>query len=205
MIATRAQQLFAWVKNLLRAARTPPARVTTERRYSQAVPKPQPQAPPPTPAQQPKAPVAPAAPPARPLSAVEILQIEPGISPAELASRAGVTLSYARSLVRRRNKTAPAPAKAAVPPPSREVSSLKGQVKDLAKRLHETEGRLGQLNTPEPAVRAEPVCRRTEVLDRSKAGASAAQIAEVMQIPQGEVEFILKVARIGSTSKAKKV
>jgi hypothetical protein len=43
------------------------------------------------------------------MSAVEILQNEPNLTPAELARRAGVTLSYARSLVRRRQNRAAAP------------------------------------------------------------------------------------------------
>jgi hypothetical protein len=47
--------------------------------------------------------------PVAPLSAVAILDQEPDLTPAELATRAGVTLSYARSLVRRRNaKRSPA-------------------------------------------------------------------------------------------------
>ncbi len=48
-------------------------------------------------------------PPVRSMSAVEILQNEPNLTPAELAQRAGVTLSYARSLVRRRQNRAAAP------------------------------------------------------------------------------------------------
>ena len=40
-------------------------------------------------------------------SAVEILENEPDLTAAELAKRAGVTLSYARSLIRRRMRSGP--------------------------------------------------------------------------------------------------
>jgi hypothetical protein len=60
----------------------------------------------PTPPEPPKPTISvnpePIAPP-RPLSAVAILQSEPNLGAAELAERAGVTLSYARSLIRRRS------------------------------------------------------------------------------------------------------
>jgi hypothetical protein len=105
--------------------------------------------------------------PIRAMSAVEILQNEPNLTPAELAERAGVTLSYARSLVRRRQNRASAPV-----------------VWPVAPRTAQT-----------------ALSSRTQVLDRSASGAAVDAISEDLGIPEGEVEFILKVDRIKKTLK----
>jgi hypothetical protein len=95
------------------------------------------------------------------------LQNEPNLTPAELAERAGVTLSYARSLVRRRQNRAAAPVVWPI--------------------------------TPRPPQTA--VCNRTQVLDRTSSGAGVGAISEDLGIPEGEVEFILKVDRLKKTLK----
>jgi hypothetical protein len=90
--------LVNWIRS--RFAPAPPAAVQPP---VSPAPVPLPYVPPPSmPAAEAKAPV-------RPMSAVELLQNEPNLTPAELAQRAGVTLSYARSLVRRRQNRAAAP------------------------------------------------------------------------------------------------
>jgi hypothetical protein len=115
-------------------------------------------------------PVAEAKLPARPISAVELLQNEPNLTPAELAARAGVTLSYARSLVRRRQNRAAAPV-----------------VWPIAQR-------------PVGAAQV-AASNRTQVIDRTAAGSTVNSICEDLAMPQGEVEFILKVDRLKKTLK----
>jgi hypothetical protein len=120
--------------------------------------------PPPMPAPEVKAP------PVRPISAVEILQNEPNLTPAELAQRAGVTLSYARSLVRRRQNRAAAPV-----------------VWPIAPRI--------------PVTAQVSASSRTQVIERSAAGAGIPMISEELGVPKGEVEFILKVDRLKKSFK----
>jgi hypothetical protein len=110
------------------------------------------------------------APPVRPISAVEILQNEPNLTPAELAQRAGVTLSYARSLVRRRQNRAAAPV-----------------VWPIAPRI--------------PVTAQVSASSRTQVIERSAAGAGIPMISEELGVPKGEVEFILKVDRLKKSFK----
>jgi hypothetical protein len=126
-------------------------------RFFPATPQTLPEAPKPTISVSPE----PAAPP-RPQSAVGILQSEPNLTAAELAERAGVTLSYARSLIRRQSLSAASAARRKAP-----------------------------ATTP---TRVD--CTRTRVLDRYAKGINAAAIAEELNIPLGEAEFILKVAKI---------
>ena len=142
------QKLFHWI----RAHFAPTAEA--------AVPEPQPFL---RPAAEPKL-------PARPISAVELLQNEPNLTPAELAARAGVTLSYARSLVRRRQNRAAAPVVWPVAP--RTVGGAQVAASN-----------------------------RTQVIDRVAAGATVNSICEDLAMPQGEVEFILKVDRLKKSLK----
>jgi hypothetical protein len=80
------QKLFQWIRSRLSPA-------------VQVVPEPAPVL---KPAVEPRQPL-------RPMSAVELLQNEPNLTPVELAEQAGVTLSYARSLVRRRQNRSATP------------------------------------------------------------------------------------------------
>ena len=141
-------RLFHWIK----ARFTPAAEA--------AVPEPPPL---PRPVAEPKQPT-------RPISAVELLQNEPNLTPAELAARAGVTLSYARSLVRRRQNRAAAPVVWPIAP----RTSSGAQV---------------------------AASNRTQVIDRVASGATVNSICEDLAMPQGEVEFILKVDRLKKSLK----
>lgn len=109
-------------------------------------------------------------PPVRSMSAVEILQNEPNLTPAELAQRAGVTLSYARSLVRRRQNRATAPV-----------------VWPIAPR--------------NPVTAQVTASSRTQIIERSAAGAAIPMISDELGVPKGEVEFILKVDRLKKSFK----
>jgi hypothetical protein len=113
----------------------------------------------PRPALEPKQPV-------RPMSAVEILQNEPNLTPAELAERAGVTLSYARSLVRRRQTRTAVPV-----------------VWPIAPRIPASSSQTAAAS-------------RTQVIERTAAGVSITSICEDLGMPKGEAEFILKVDRL---------
>ena len=132
--------------------------------------------------------------PTVPLSAVAIFEMEPGLTPAELAARAGVTLSYARSLVRRRNaKRSPAIVRTVVGEPS--VAVLQTQVRDLARRVEKAETR--ESRTAAPLA----VARRSQVLDRNAAGVPVNIISDELGIPLGEAEFILKMDRLKKSLK----
>jgi len=132
-------------------------------------------------------------------SAVEILRNEPNLDAATLAARAGVTLSYARSLIRRRKakplvattrpvRTAPAAASF-----MQTQALLQTQVADLARRLDNP----GESIAKPPAL----LSRRTQVLDRSAAGIGAKRISEELAMPMGEVDFILKVDQLKKSLK----
>ena len=142
--------------NWIRSRFTPPVQVVVE--------------PPPPPIPSPM-PAPEAKPSVRPMSAVELLQNEPNLTPAELAERAGVTLSYARSLVRRRQNRAAAPV-----------------VWPIAPRTSAT-----------IAPRSDST--RTLVIERTAAGVGVPAICEDLGMPKGEVEFILKVDRLKKSLK----
>jgi hypothetical protein len=103
-----------------------------------------------------------------------------------------VTLSYARSLIRRRNaKTFTPPARIAAPDGS--VALLQSQVRELARRIDHTDDCMVR----PPAS----LSRRARVLDRQAAGIATTRIAEELAMPMGEVDFILKVDRLKKTFK----
>ncbi|HYI96078.1 MAG TPA: hypothetical protein VEX68_21220 [Bryobacteraceae bacterium] len=141
----------------------------------------------------------PPAAPERPQSAVELLRNEPNLDAATLAARAGVTLSYARSLIRRRKaKALLAPARPVRPAPAaasfmQTQALLQTQVADLARRLDNP----GESIAKPPAL----LSRRTQVLDRSAAGIGAKRISEELAMPMGEVDFILKVEQLKKSLK----
>lgn len=133
-----------------------------------------------------------------PLSAVAILDNDPNLTAAELAKRAGVTLSYARSLVRRRKAKAvhaPAVLRPAAAEPN--VSVLENQVRELARRVEQTETHVLRA----AATAAPKSSCRTQVLDRSAAGLSIDAISGELGIPAGETEFILKMERLKKSVK----
>jgi hypothetical protein len=125
--------------------------------------------------------------PERPQSAVAILRNEPNLQAAELAARAGVTLSYARSLIRRQQAK---PFANSLRPmfPDSGVAVLQSQVRELARRVEHT-------------VEHTDVSRRAQVLERNSAGAASTAIAEQLCLPQGEIDFILKIERIKKSLK----
>src|SRR4051794_36405718 len=143
--------------NWIRSRFTPPVQVAVE-------PPPAPPIPSPIPAPEAK-------PPVRPMSAVELLQNEPNLTPTELAERAGVTLSYARSLVRRRQNRAAAPV-----------------VWPIAPRTS-------------AAIAPGSASTRTQVIERTAAGVGVPAICADLGMPKGEVEFILKVDRLKKSLK----
>ena len=133
------------------------------------------------------------APPVERQSAVDVLRNEPNLDAATLAARAGVTLSYARSLIRRRKaKALVAPSRPVKPAAAASIlqtqALLQNQVNDLARRLE----------NPQESIAKPPalLSRRTQVLDRSAAGLASKRIAEELAMPLGEVDFILKVEQL---------
>ncbi len=126
-------------------------------------------------------------------SAVAILDRNPDLTAAELAEKAGVTLSYARSLVRRRQAKRSIALTRAISPDTG-LQSLQSQVRELARRVEMTDGRA-------LSSASAPVSYRTQVLDRSAAGVAIEVIAEELGIATGEAEFILKIDRMKKSSK----
>jgi hypothetical protein len=125
--------------------------------------------------------------PERPQSAVAILRNEPNLPAAELAARAGVTLSYARSLIRPQQAK---PLANSLRPmfPDGGVAVLQSQVRELTRRVEHTEDRIVRPSAD--------VSRRAQILERSTAGVASTAIAEQLSLPQGEIDFILKIERI---------
>lgn len=134
--------------------------------------------------------VAPVAPPAaisaavKRSSAVEVLQQFPNLSPEELARRAGVTLSYARNLVRRRQEKTVSPMVRSLPFEGA-IPVLQGQMHELPRRIE--------------APRA--YASQAAVLERGAAGVPVRAMAEEFSMPEGEVEFILKMGRMKNNIK----
>ena len=98
------------------------------------------------------------------ISAVELLRQDPELTAAELAQRAGVTISYASMLVRRRK---PRPVGVTTVRP------------------------FGS-----PAAALQEAQARDRIQQAAASGLSVDRIAEQLRIVPGEVEFVLKIARL---------
>jgi DNA-binding CsgD family transcriptional regulator len=142
----------------------------------------------------------------RPVSATlvrtqELLVKRPAISAAELATALKVSPSYARTLLRR------AKARTAEPVPPSAISAIAAVAPShraepavnttILNRLEAAEREIRDLHSARVPTRSRwDLSRRAEVIRRGVAGESAAEIAANLQMPQGEVRFILKVHKV---------
>lgn len=153
---------------------------------------------------------------ARPVSTsmtrtLRALEANPGISAGELAKLLKVSASYAGKLLRKARTSEehePLPcAKASlgaarngalsVLSPTVQDAGLSSAVAQLTTRLTEAEDVLGRLRRSGPKSKgAMDVNRRADVLRRHERGETPAAIATELEVPVGEVMFILKVQKI---------
>lgn len=109
------------------------------------------------------------------------------VTAAEVAAEIGVTVAYARRLLRQARSNALAPASA-------DVHVI---VATLQERIAATEETLARLQYTPPSARASwNLHRRAEVLRLTGTGVAPREIAEALSIPAGEVEFIVKIGRL---------
>ncbi len=169
----------------------------------------------------PEVPVCPDRPmPAALRKATDLLTANPNLSTADLAKLLGVSTSYARKLVRRARELAPQPEcavpnravpdrvvpertlpeRTAAPAPviiERHAPPASDHLPAVLNRLESLEQELQHLRASRPENRSRwDLSRRAEVIRRGVAGEDPSHIAAAMQVPQGEVRFILKVQRL---------
>jgi hypothetical protein len=131
--------------------------------------------------------------------AAEAVRANPAINSTELAAHLGVSSSYARRLLRKVRESTDAPAgpvACSMPlfPASMTMEVLHG-------RLTEAERALEIMRSTPPALRNDwNLNRRSQVLRCHSQGLKPEQIASELQLPSGEVKFILKVAAIAAES-----
>jgi hypothetical protein len=73
------------------------------------------------------------------------------------------------------------------------TSNLKAQVADLSVRMLDTEERAGVLVPPIPPKSGLNLNKRSQVIRMSRRGEQAGKIAASLNLPQREVELLLKV------------
>jgi hypothetical protein len=137
----------------------------------------------------------------RPMSAallrtVECLTVRPDVTAAELAPSLGVSVSYARTLLRRaRERSSSDPSPVLAPPPV--AGSGPNCMDEIVHRLVSAEREIDELRSRRagPKGRWDISCR-AEVIRRGLAGETPGQIAAALGIPGGQVRFILKIQRL---------
>ena len=73
------------------------------------------------------------------------------------------------------------------------TSNLKAQMADLSARMLDTEERAGVLVPPIPPKSGLNLTKRSQVIRMSRRGEQAGKIAASLNLPQREVELLLKV------------
>jgi hypothetical protein len=145
---------------------------------------------------------------------LELLCERPGLTARDLVQELSLSPSYSRRLLKRAKakmnaEPASRPAvgrtREAAPEPALQLALVGNSKKETATqglaelqaRLEQTEKSLATLcATPIQARGAWNLNRRAEVIRMAGEGAAAADIARSLNIPGGEVEFILKVDRM---------
>ena len=76
------------------------------------------------------------------------------------------------------------------------LSAVRVSLANLSKRLEETEKQAGLL-VPPPATRSGfNLSKRSQAIRMSRRGETPSQIAAALELPQGEVDLLLKVHRL---------
>ncbi len=76
------------------------------------------------------------------------------------------------------------------------LNALRVSLSNLARRLEETERQTGLLVPPPPTRSGFNLSRRSQAVRMARRGETPSQIAAALQLPQGEVDLLLKVHRI---------
>lgn len=183
-------RLFAWIRERFTPA-PPPLALAPQAPVAIVPQAPAPSVPLPPRVVMPPAPRPAAPPPPKFNSAVELLQQQPYLTAAELVQRAGITMSYARRLIRQQQLKAAASAHRA---PKAEAPANLAAAGPAPVR---------KWTRPAQEIPVQPMLLspRTQVLERSASGVALKTIAEDLKLPQDEVDFIAKIGRIKNTLK----
>jgi hypothetical protein len=76
------------------------------------------------------------------------------------------------------------------------VNAVRVSLANLSKRLEETERQTGLLAPPPPTRSGFNLSKRSQAIRMSRRGETPSQIAAVLELPQGEVDLLLKVHRL---------
>ncbi|MDZ4796838.1 MAG: hypothetical protein SGI92_01645 [Bryobacteraceae bacterium] len=128
---------------------------------------------------------------------VEVLVSRPDVTAAEVAPELGISVSYARTLLRRARGSSPSPATEVRNTGLFQARTPDTSVAEIMSRLTSAERELLEIRSRRigPKGRWDISCR-AEVIRRSLAGETSGQIASALGVPEGEVRFILKIQRL---------
>ena len=76
------------------------------------------------------------------------------------------------------------------------LHAVRVSLANLSKRLEETEKQSGLLVPPPPTRSGFNLNKRSQAIRMSRRGEMASQIAAALELPQGEVDLLLKVHRL---------
>jgi hypothetical protein len=128
---------------------------------------------------------------------VEFLSTRPDLTAAELAPAVGVSVSYARTLLRRARERSTEPTPHLAPVPAAVPMSSPDRFDDIIHRLSSAERDIHELRSRRAGPKGRlDISRRAEVIRRNLAGETSGQIAAALGLPEGEVRFILKIQRL---------
>ena len=76
------------------------------------------------------------------------------------------------------------------------LNAVRVSLANLSRRLEETEKQTGLLVPPPPTRYGFNLSKRSQAIRMSRRGETPSQIAAALELPQGEVDLLLKVHRI---------
>jgi hypothetical protein len=76
------------------------------------------------------------------------------------------------------------------------LNAVRVSLANLSKRLEQTERQTGLLVPPPPTLSGFNLSKRSQAIRMSRRGETPGQIAAALELPQGEVDLLLKVHRI---------
>ena len=76
------------------------------------------------------------------------------------------------------------------------LNAVRVSLANLSKRLEETERQAGLLAPPPPTRSGFNLSKRSQAIRMSRRGETPSQISAALELPQGEVDLLLKVHRL---------